>query len=67
MNIQPGQWVRLRAYGGEEIVRRVVRDTERVVIVCTDQEYKDAERERRDPQAVGFLKEYVIEALATSA
>ncbi len=58
--IQSGQWVKLLAFGGEHIVRRVVRETDRSVVVCTDEEYDRAHRENREPQAVGFLKESVL-------
>ncbi len=53
--IQRGQWVRLKAYGGE-ITRRVVGKTESSVIVCTDEEYETAAKEKREPKAVGFSK-----------
>ena len=61
-----GQQVRLTAYGGAEIVRRVVGETDSTVIVCTDAEYDSAEREGREPRAVGFPKSTLVgEAFAS--
>jgi hypothetical protein len=63
-----GQRIRLIAYGGEEIIRRVVGETDSTVIVCTDAEYDSAEREGRDPKAVGFPKSTIVgQAFASPA
>ena len=59
--IGPGYYVRLRAYGGEEIIRRVVAVKPGVVLVCKDEEYAQAQREGREPAVVGFRLEHVIE------
>lgn len=49
-----GQIVKAKAYGGEILERRVVKDLGRTVVICTDQEYKLAYKEGRDPEGVGF-------------
>ena len=58
-------WVKLQAYGDEEIVRRVVAETDAAVLVCTEDEFSRASREQRDPRAIGFLKEFVLESFAS--
>lgn len=52
--MQNGQKVTLRAYGGEELVRRVVRVEKDIVVVCRSEEYEKAKLEGREPLAVGF-------------
>ena len=56
-----GAIVRLRGYGGEELRRRLVAEDERHVAVCREEEYQAAQRERREPKAVNFLKEFVLQ------
>jgi len=58
--MQIGQIVKLRAYGGEIIERRVVAIEADVVAVCTDKEYVEAKQEGREPLAVGFKREDVM-------
>lgn len=57
-----GDHVRLRGYGGEELVRRVVDETGAHVIVCTEEEYQAALKESRPPAAVGFRKTDIVGA-----
>ncbi len=52
--MERGDWVQLQAYGGEIIRRRVVEVARDTVYVCRDEEYEKAERERREPVAIGF-------------
>ena len=54
MQLQAGATVRLRAYGGEVIERRVVAIHESSVAVCTEAEYEAARVAGRPPVAVGF-------------
>lgn len=58
--MESGEKVRLRAYGGGEIVRRVVKVEGPTVLVCREEEYTKAEREGREPTAVGFPAQAVI-------
>ncbi len=55
-----GKRVRLKAYGGEIIERRVVAVEGDTVAVCTEKEYAQAAKEGREPLSVGFRREYVI-------
>jgi hypothetical protein len=57
--ISQGTLIKLKAYGGEVITRRVVRDMGDVVAVCTEDEYQNAIRQKRDPVTVGFNKKYI--------
>lgn len=54
MRLQRGDWVRLLAYGDEVIERRLVEVRGRHVYVCTDEEYRAAAIDGREPVAVGF-------------
>ena len=58
--IEIGDLIRLRAYGDKVIVRRVVHIEDGVVVICRDEEYQAAQREGRQPVAVGFHKKYVL-------
>ncbi len=58
--MQRGDWVRLRAYGGEVITRRVVEVGGDMVVVCRDDEYQVAQREGREPVTVSFWKGYAL-------
>jgi len=60
MTIEPGGVIRLRAYGDQEIERRVVAVNDEVVLVCRDEEYREALREGREPVCVGFPKKDVL-------
>lgn len=57
-----GQMVKLRAYGGKELVRYVIRFDKDIVVVCRPDEYTAAQLEGREPIGVGFhLKDVVSE------
>ena len=58
--MEAGSLVRLRAFGGEEIVRRVVTVEPDAVAICREDEYQAATREGRDPVAVRFKLADVI-------
>ena len=60
--ITEGARVRLAAYGGEEIVRRVVDIQQDVIMVCKEEEFERAKAEGRRPVAVGFQHQYVLGA-----
>jgi len=52
--MKPGQMVKLRAFGGKELVRRVVRLEKDMVVVCSPEEYETARSQGREPTVVGF-------------
>lgn len=58
--MERGERVRLRAYGDRVIERRVVGQSGEVVHVCTDEEFREAERRGRKPVSVGFAVGDVI-------
>jgi hypothetical protein len=60
MAVTKGGLIKLRAFGGKQIVRRFVGKRRGTVLICSDQEYKSAIRERRDPLCVGFPLEDVM-------
>jgi len=60
--MKPGQMVKLRGYGNEELVRRVLRLDKDIVVVCRQDEYEKAQSERREPLGVGFHISEVLNA-----
>ncbi len=60
MAVTKGGLIKLRAFGGKQIVRRFVGKRRETVLICSDQEYKSALRDRRDPLCVGFPLEDVV-------
>jgi hypothetical protein len=58
--MEAGSLVRLRAFGGEEIVRRVVVVEADAVAICREEEYEAAARDGRDPVAVRFKLDDVL-------
>lgn len=58
-----GQMVKLRAYGGKDIIRRVIQQEKGIVVVCRQEEYENARLEGREPVTVGFhMKDVIDEA-----
>ena len=60
MRLQKGSFIKLRAFGGRRIVRRFICKQNASVLICSDEEYRLAARERRPPLCVGFPIEDVI-------
>lgn len=56
-----GDAIRLRAFGGKQIVRRFVGSVGSSVLICTHEEYELAIREGREPLCIGFSPGDVIE------
>lgn len=56
----PGDIVRVRAYGGEILNRRVVSADAVTVVVCNEVEYQSALQEERKPSGIGFPADDVI-------
>ena len=49
-----GDVIKLRAYGGEILIRRVVAIEDGIVFVSKEEEFEAANKESREPVAVGF-------------
>ena len=62
MGLRKGSFIKLRAFGGKQIVRRFVRKHKEAVLICSDEEYRQASREHREPLCVGFPIDDVIGA-----
>jgi hypothetical protein len=62
MGLQKGSFIKLRAFGGKQIVRRFVRKYKGAVLICSDEEYRKASREHREPLCIGFPIDDVIGA-----
>lgn len=54
MNAQPGELVRVRAFGGKELIRRLVAVRQGIALVCNDEEYQAARKDNREPTCIGF-------------
>lgn len=61
--VKVGSLVRVRAFGGEVLERRVVADGGAVVFISTDRELEAARREGREPLAVGFKRDLIVDDL----
>lgn len=57
-----GQSVTVKLYGGKTAMRRVVSVKRDVVVICSDEEYKLAESEGREPEGLGFPHSDIIES-----
>ncbi len=58
--METGDLVRVRLYGGEEVVRRFLVQTKRCVVVCREQEFQRSVKESRDPDGIGFPPEDIL-------
>jgi hypothetical protein len=56
---KPGMTVKVQSYGGEILMRCVVRDAGRSIIVCRESEYLQAVRDGRRPNGIGFPRSAV--------
>jgi glycine/serine hydroxymethyltransferase len=54
MRVEIGQLIQLRACGDRRIFRRFVGEQNGTILICSNQEYKSALREKREPLCVGF-------------
>jgi hypothetical protein len=61
MQLQLGDLVRVRAFGGKELVRRLFDIRGSVALICCDEEYQKAIKEKRDPICIGFPLSDVID------
>ena len=60
-----GDMVKVRAFGNETLKRRVVAVYDDVVAICRDEEFTKAEKEKREPNSVGFKVTDVIEVFGS--
>jgi hypothetical protein len=58
--IKKGALIKLRAFGGKYILRRVVGKSCGAVLICSDKEFKFAKKQGREPLCVGFPIKDVI-------
>jgi len=61
-NLRSEQLVRVRAFGGKQLVRRVVFARGDVVAVCCEEEYVKATEQRRKPGCIGFNVDAILAA-----
>jgi len=57
--LRPGEWVSAEAYGGAFLARRVVAVEAGTIYICTDEEFRAARAEGREPVSVGFRPHHV--------
>ena len=62
MTLKMGALIKVRAFGGKEIVRRFIAKQNATILICSDEEYESARREKRKPLCVGFPLSDVITA-----
>lgn len=55
-----GQTVKVQEAFDLKAVKRVVAADHRNVYVCTDEEFKAAAREKREPICIGFARQFIL-------
>ena len=60
MILKRGALIKVRAFGGKQIIRRFLAKRNGTVLICSDEEYQSARLERRKPTCVGFPLSEVI-------
>jgi len=60
MVLKRGVFIKVRAFGGKQIIRRFLAKRNGTVLICSDEEYQSARLERRKPTCVGFPLSDVI-------
>jgi hypothetical protein len=63
MNMRSGDLIRIRAYGGEIQVRRLVEVKGKTAVITTDAEREAAAKEKREPIRIGVPLADVIEVV----
>lgn len=54
MGLKRGALIKVRAFGGKQIIRRFLAKRNGTVLICSEEEYQSARLERRKPTCVGF-------------
>jgi hypothetical protein len=63
MDIQSGALIKVRAYGGKELVVYCQEVQGKTVIVTSEQERASAAKEKREPVCIGFPLTDVVEVV----
>lgn len=58
--MQPGDTITVIGDQGKELVRRLVEVRGQVVLICTEEEFRAASAEGREPVCVGFKTNKVV-------
>jgi hypothetical protein len=61
--MKTGQKVRMQIYGGEADLILVTEDKNHIY-VCAEDEYRKPIQENREPTTVGFMRQFIIEAVS---
>jgi hypothetical protein len=59
--IEYGSLVKIRGYGGHVLTRRCVGIKGKKILICNEDEFQNAEKEKRTPECVGFPLEDLVE------
>ena len=59
--MESGDVVLVTEYGGRELTRRVVAERGRFIVICTEDEWRAAQAQGREPDGVGFPR-YAVRA-----
>jgi hypothetical protein len=60
--MKKGDLVNVKTFSEGTVKRRVVEILRNTVYICTENEWRTALRERRQPTCAGFKKDYVTDA-----
>jgi hypothetical protein len=55
-----GDLIRVRLCGGEVVVRRFVTHKKHLIVVCNEDEFRQSQKEGREPEGIGFPKEDIL-------
>jgi hypothetical protein len=58
--MKTGDLVDVKTFSGEIVKRRIVEILRNTVYICTENEWRNAIKERRQPTSAGFNREYVV-------
>jgi hypothetical protein len=57
--VEQGDVVKVKAYGGEILTRRVVADLGKTVVICSEAEFQRSKKQKREPSGIGFPRDDV--------
>jgi hypothetical protein len=66
MNLQKGDVVKVRALGERILTRRLVEVRGHTALICNNEEYQKALKEKRQPTCIGFPLEAIVEVVEES-
>jgi hypothetical protein len=57
--VNRGQRVQVTEFDGNRLIRIVIADKGEVIVICNEQEFRNALRDKREPEGIGFPRKSV--------